>query len=47
MKREIIAYHEAGHAVVARLLGIGVPYVTMLKDKKDSTVGVQTKSAPL
>jgi hypothetical protein len=36
-----VAYHEAGHAVVARVLGIGVPYVTLLPGE----VGVQRQSA--
>jgi hypothetical protein len=29
MKQDQIAYHEAGHAVVARCLGIGVTYATL------------------
>ena len=41
-----IAYHEAGHAVVARVLGIGITHATMLPNaeengmtKKSQTVG--------
>ncbi len=29
-KRQKIAYHEAGHAVAARSLGIGVPHIAMI-----------------
>jgi len=28
-----MAYHEAGHAVVARRLGVSVVYVTMFPDR--------------
>jgi len=43
-KHTRIAYHEAGHAVVARRLGVGISYVTMLPGF-GQTAGVQTCSA--
>jgi hypothetical protein len=43
-KREALVYHEAGHAVVARLLGVNIAYATMLADTHQAA-GVQTRSA--
>ena len=43
-RRKIIAYHEAGHAVVARALGIEAPEIIMLAFE-DSAGAALTKSA--
>jgi hypothetical protein len=45
MKDRIKAHHEAGHAVVARTLGIAVTYVTTLSTGSDNEGGAQTHSA--
>jgi ATP-dependent Zn protease len=46
MDEKIIAIHEAGHAVIARVLGISVTQVTMFPtDGKGSAAGAQTGSA--
>ncbi|HEX9238055.1 MAG TPA: hypothetical protein VF866_04760 [Xanthobacteraceae bacterium] len=44
MDKRLLAYHEAGHAVVARLLGVGVAVVIMFPTA-DQKAGVKTKSA--
>jgi hypothetical protein len=44
-KRRKIAYHEAGHAVAARILGIGVPYVAMISIDDDTPASAMTESA--
>ena len=44
-KERIIAYHEAGHAVVARVLGLGVVHVAMFPTDGDGLAGAQTWSA--
>jgi hypothetical protein len=31
LTKEQVAYHEAGHAVIARVLGVSVAYVTLLR----------------
>ena len=41
--KKAIAHHEAGHAVVARVLRIGVSYATLMP--KQSEAGVLTHSA--
>ena len=41
----MIAYHEAGHAVVARSLGIGVSFVTLLGADAESEAAARTHSA--
>lgn len=43
--RRIKAYHEAGHAVIARILGIEVSNITMRSTGADNTAGVETASA--
>jgi hypothetical protein len=46
MKREKArAYHEAGHAVVARVLGVTVTHVAMFSTKPDNSAVAQTHSA--
>jgi hypothetical protein len=45
MKDRIKAYHEAGHAVVARALGIAVTYVTIFSTSPGNQGGAQTHSA--
>jgi len=46
MTEDIIkAYHESGHAVVARTLGVVVEYVTMLEDGHESSGQVLTHGA--
>jgi hypothetical protein len=42
---ELRAYHEAGHAVVARVLGVSVTHVTILSTKDDNSGAAQTRSA--
>ena len=32
MKEAVIAHHEAGHAAIARILRVSVPYVTLFSD---------------
>lgn len=40
-----IAYHEAGHAVVARVLGISITHATMLPDQTSlASVGIEATS---
>jgi hypothetical protein len=43
--RAIMAYHEAGHAVVARLLSIEVPYIAMFPTDADSAASAPTVPA--
>jgi hypothetical protein len=44
-KRWVIAYHEAGHAVAARVLGIGINAMSLKAITGDSLAHVQTHSA--
>ena len=39
------AYHEAGHAVVARVLGVEVTYVTLFSTDETNSAIAQTRSA--
>jgi hypothetical protein len=39
------AYHEAGHAVIARMLGIAVEYVTTLSDDRTNGVALTHSAA--
>jgi hypothetical protein len=39
-RRKAKAYHEAGHAVVARVLGVSVAYATRLAADAEGTPGV-------
>ena len=39
------SFHEAGHAVVARILGVEVSGITMRPSGADNTAGVETVSA--
>ena len=41
---KVIAYHEAGHAVMARLLGIKIKIVTIDEDKTISELGPENKA---
>jgi ATP-dependent Zn protease len=43
--RRLMAVHEAGHAAVARLLGVKVEYVVMFPTVVDSAAGAMTHSA--
>jgi hypothetical protein len=43
--KKVKAYHEAGHAVVARALGVVVEYVTVLEDGRESGGQVLTHGA--
>jgi len=43
--RAIIAYHEAGHAVIARALGVTVEFVAMNSISEDAAAGAMTRSA--
>jgi ATP-dependent Zn protease len=43
-RRQIIAYHESGHAVVARVLDVGLSYVTLFPTD-DSLATARTHSA--
>jgi len=45
MKDRIKAYHEAGHAVVARTLGVAVTYVTIFSTGPGNQGGAETHSA--
>ena len=45
MDEKIIAIHEAGHAVIARVLGIAVTQVSMLPIGKNNAAGAQALSA--
>jgi hypothetical protein len=46
MKNDTIkAYHEAGHAMAARALGIGVPYVTVFPVADDASATAMAQSA--
>jgi ATP-dependent Zn protease len=42
---EVRAYHEAGHAVIARVLGVGVAYITLFPTDETNRGGAQTRSA--
>jgi ATP-dependent Zn protease len=42
---EVRAYHEAGHAVIARVLGVGVVYITLFPSDETNNGGAQTWSA--
>jgi hypothetical protein len=39
------AHHEAGHAVIARALGVGVTYVALFSTESDNSAAAQTASA--
>jgi hypothetical protein len=41
----LISYHEAGHAVVARKLGVKIADVDTTADDNDCVANVQTRSA--
>lgn len=43
--QKIVATHEAGHAVVARVLGVKVSFVSMFPTDEGGTPGAQTHSA--
>jgi hypothetical protein len=45
MSREVIAHHEAGHAVAGIVLGIGLVYIRIVKGD-DGLVGVKPKTNP-
>jgi hypothetical protein len=45
MRDRFKAYHEAGHAVVARTLGVAVTYVTTFSTGSDNQGGAETHSA--
>src|SRR5262245_8600630 len=45
LKREDIAYHEAGHAVIARKLGIEVTHAALFATGDDELAGTRTRSA--
>jgi hypothetical protein len=42
-EREAVAYHEAGHAVIARALGLEVDCVTIIPDLDLDTAGLCTR----
>jgi hypothetical protein len=44
-REKLIAHHEAGHAVVARLLGVGMTYAALFPTAPDSAAVAQTCSA--
>jgi hypothetical protein len=44
-KRRIRAFHEAGHAVISRVLGIEVDYVSVISTAADNAGNVPTRSA--
>src|SRR6266508_4682503 len=44
-KRSVMAYHEAGHAVIARVLGVGVAYVALFSTDDDNRAAAPTLSA--
>src|SRR5258708_4652316 len=44
-KRQLMAGHEAGHAVIARKLGITVTFVAMFPVDERTAAGVQNESA--
>jgi hypothetical protein len=44
-ERELVAYHEAGHAVVAHALGLPVESVTIKPSPEDDTLGSSAISA--
>jgi hypothetical protein len=41
----VVAYHEAGHAVIARAFGLGVPYITILRVDDETLAAAPAKSA--
>jgi hypothetical protein len=41
----LVAHHEAGHAVIARALGVGVTHVSLFPTDAGGTAGAQTRSA--
>jgi hypothetical protein len=43
--KKVLAYHESGHAVVARVLGSGFTYATILSPDDTAAAAVQTESA--
>jgi hypothetical protein len=45
ISREVIAHHEAGHAVAGVALGIGLVYIRIVKGE-DGLVGVKPKTNP-
>ena len=44
-KDEIKAHHEAGHAVIARVLGVGVTGVMLFSTRSDNSSAAETVSA--
>jgi hypothetical protein len=44
-KRLLIAYHEAGHAVIARMLGVGVPYIALFSTDDSNSAAAPSQSA--
>jgi len=44
-RKKQMAYHEAGHAVIARMLGVGVPQLTLVSVDADNAAGAITASA--
>lgn len=45
MSREVLAHHEAGHAVAGVVLGIGLIYIRIVKGE-DGLIGVKPKTNP-
>ena len=43
--RKVRAYHKAGHAVVARVLGVDVMYVAMFSTDAKNGADVRTRCA--
>jgi ATP-dependent Zn protease len=43
--RKVVAYHEAGHAVIARKLGITVEHISMCPPDERGVAGALTQSA--
>jgi ATP-dependent Zn protease len=44
-RKKLKAYHEAGHAVIARVLGVGVPQLTLVSVDADTAASATTASA--
>jgi hypothetical protein len=44
-REDVIAYHEAGHAVIARALGVGVTHVAIFPTSDGVRAVAQTRSA--